>query len=110
MSYARDPNIPTDPKENLKRLQSINKRWTEALDRKRGKIQTLDERISNMTEPEDACHQAVLMHNRNDLMDEIEELEGKLESNERLQGIVEDVIAKQGDLTHQPFAKLADED
>lgn len=115
MTY--NPNIPKDPKENLGRLQSIRDRWERQMSILTKKRDDKLNALAALDEDPDAKDAAFLKYKMNEdideLQDQIDALQGKLDSNEKIQDQVRRFMRLQEEaeapLTQKPFASLGGE-
>lgn len=95
-------NIPKDPVENLKRMQSIMGHWEDSMTR----LLADRDRKTAATSEAEGFHQVVLMEGVNSLNDRIRELEGKMNDLSHKIEMCQDYIEEQKDLTYKPFENL----
>ncbi len=117
-----DNNIPVDPNDNIVRLRNIHTHMETKLERKEDlydikasaydKLKKVIDEIPkaaelNEEELADASRrEQILMRFKIEMEDldrEIRSLNGKLDWNERQQGIVEEIVNRSGSLTYKPF-------
>jgi peptidoglycan hydrolase CwlO-like protein len=107
---THDSNIPQDNQKNLERLVGIKARWENTLERKTKDREAKMSRISETT----GFHQAVLKDSVNDMGEEIDELEGKINwitrRIDQLKDYIEEQEAIRDGLKYKPFESLTETD